>query len=290
MSDGGADDTAPTDIRRVGDDAHWDTFEELWTGLMSYRYLNKTVPELDAGHEDELESMPVRHDMRNPHGGIMAAPLAIVCPEPAWTDDEVIPAPIIASTQIIDDARGVEKFEVLREVINFGRTMGFMRSKVVDAADHSRVIAVSAGMGVNMGTPPHGFEPMENPPIQVEDHPDMPRLHEVFGCTRGDDGFLRLPELRQDQSAPHAALHLGPIHIIMDAAAHEAAWEFAGTDALQVENWYVMFVKGGVAGPFRCETSVISGSSGKINVDLTLRDEGKDDRIITTGSAIFSRI
>ena len=76
------------DIREVTPDEHWEAFEELWTGLMSYRYLNKTTPSLDTGFaDDELESMPLRHDMRNAHGGIMAAPLAIGCPEPSWNDD-----------------------------------------------------------------------------------------------------------------------------------------------------------------------------------------------------------
>ena len=28
------------DIREVTPDEHWEAFEELWTGLMSYRYLN----------------------------------------------------------------------------------------------------------------------------------------------------------------------------------------------------------------------------------------------------------
>lgn len=272
----------------MADGEHWSAFEEMWTGLMSYRYLNKTVPNLDAGFSDrELESMPVRHDMRNPHGGIMAAPLAICCPEPAWNDDVVIPAPVIASTQIIDDARGVDKLEVYREVIHFGQTMGFMRSKIVDAADHSRVIAISAGMGVSLGAAPDGYEPTDNPPLSVVDEPTMPRLHDVFGCERADDGHWRLPALRADQSAPHAALHLGPIHIIFDVAAHQSAYELAGTDELQVENWFVMFVKPGLVGPFRCEASAIMGRSGRTNVDLTLHDEGRDGRVVTTGSAIF---
>lgn len=285
-----SEETPPNDIRDAAEGEHWSSFAEMWTGLMSYRYLNKTVPALDAGFEGQNESMPIRHDMRNPHGGIMAAPLAIACPEPAWNDDDIMPAPVIASTQIIDDGKGVERIEVLREKINFGRTMGFMRSKIVDAADPSRVIAISAGMGVSLGPAPDGYGNIENPHIEVADRPDMMRLHEAFGCEQGEDGHWRLPALRADQAAPHAALHLGPIHIILDVAAHDSAWTFAGTDALQIENWFVMFVKPGLAGPFRCEAVPVRGLSGRINVDLTLFDEGRDDRIVTTGSAIFSPI
>lgn len=277
------------DIRNVGEDAHWEAFEDIWTGLMSYRYLNKTTPSLDTGFEEgALESMPLRHDMRNRHGGIMAAPLAICCPEPAWSDDEIIPAPVIASTQILDDARGVRRVEVIRDVISLGRQMGFSRSKIVDAADHSRVIAVSAGMGVSLGDAPDGYVEVDNPPIPVEDSPDLPPLHEVFGATRGDDGHWRLPELRKEFSAPHAALHLGPIHIVFDVTAHELAAEAAGTDEIQVRNWYVMFVKPGLVGPFRAVGEATAGGNGMINVDLTLHDEGRGDRVITTGSAIFA--
>lgn len=279
------------DIRSLDPDQHWDAFEDIWTGLMSYRYLNKTNPALDTGFADgELESMPIRHDMRNAHGGIMAAPLAICCPEPWWNDDETIPAPVIASTQILDDARGVSRVEVVRDVINIGRQMGFTRSKIVDASDHSRIIAVSAGMGVSLGDVPDGYEPVENPPIPVEDSPDLPRLHEVFGAEKGDDGHWRLPTLEKEFSAPHAALHLGPIHIVFDITAHELAAELAGTDRLQVENWFVMFVKPGLVGPFRCEGGALEGGAGRINVDLTLFDEGSGDRVITTGSAVFRRI
>ena len=181
----------------------------------------------------------------------------------------------------------MDRIEVYREVINFGRQMGFTRSKVVDAADHSRVISTSAGMGVSLGDVPDGYEAVENPLIPVVDSPDMPRLHEVFGVERGTDGWYRLPELSKEFSAPHAALHLGPIHIVFDITAHELAEQAAGTDRIQVENWYVMFVKPGLIGPFRCEAEAITARSGRINVNLTLFDEGRDNRTITTGSGVF---
>ena len=94
--------------------------------------------------------------------------------------------------------------------------MAFSRSRIVDADNHSRVIAVSSGMGVSLGDVPDDYERVDNPPIPVVDSPTMPRLHEAFGATRGDDGLWRLPELRREYSAPHAALHLGPIHIVLE--------------------------------------------------------------------------
>jgi hypothetical protein len=225
--------------------------------------------------------------MRNAHGGVMAAPLCIACPEPYLGDDEAVPAPVIASLQILDDARDVARVDVLRELLGKGKRMAFSRSKVVDASDHRRVIAVSAGTGVSLGEVPGGYERTENPPIPVVDSPDMPRLHQVFRAMKSSDGLWRLPPLSREQSAPHAALHLGPIHIVLEVAAMEKAAEAAGTDRLQVESWFVMFVRPGLVGPFRAEGSAIAGRAGRIHVELTLYDEGSSDRAISAGSAVY---
>src|SRR5437762_1461433 len=82
-------------IRQVGADQHWEQFEKAWTALLSYRYLGKLSPGLDAGVE--RETMPLRADMRNAVGGIMAAPLCIAAPEPYWLDDQCVPAPVVMS-------------------------------------------------------------------------------------------------------------------------------------------------------------------------------------------------
>ncbi len=100
--------------------------------------------------------------------------------------------------------------------------MGFSRSVVVDAVDHDRVIAVSSGTGVSLGDVPGGFEPVENPPLPIEDSPDLPPLSEVFGVVRGADGAWRLPELRPEHASPHAALHIGPLNVALETAANEA--------------------------------------------------------------------
>jgi hypothetical protein len=99
---------------------------------------------------------------------------------------------------------------VEREVIPHGRTMGFTRSRVLDADDLSRVIAVSSGLGVSLGDIPDGHEKVDYPPIAVDDSPSVPPLTTAFGAKRGDDRCWRLPPLVPELSAPHAALHLGP--------------------------------------------------------------------------------
>jgi hypothetical protein len=75
---------AVDDIRTVAPEAHWAHFEQAWTALMTSRYLGKRSPDLDV--DVDVETMPLRHDMRNSTGGILAAPLCIAAPEPSgWT-------------------------------------------------------------------------------------------------------------------------------------------------------------------------------------------------------------
>ncbi len=84
------------DIRDAGSEQHWDHFEAAWTALLTYRYLGKEAPGIDAGVE--VETMPLRHDMRDPAGGVMAGPMVIASPEPLWLDDVVVPAPVVIHT------------------------------------------------------------------------------------------------------------------------------------------------------------------------------------------------
>lgn len=276
----------PEDIRTVPAEKYWDHFETVWTGLLSYRYLGRRHGGIDR--YEGRQTMALRHDMRNPAGGIMAAPLCIASPESGgMADDFYVPNPVIASMQVVDDARDVAEIEMCRETVHLGRQMGFSRTVIVDADHPDRVIALSEGMGVSLGSTPEGFEPVENPPIDVVDSPDLPPLHAVFGCSRRDDGSWQLGELSDDLASPDAALHLGPIHVLLEAAATDLAGAVAGTDALQVEDWHVQFVARGKVGPFRTAGRAAAGNLGRVVVQLTLHDEGNGDRVITTGSASF---
>jgi len=276
------------DIRNAAPEEHWEKFETAWTALLTYRYLGKLTPGLDAGVE--LETMPLRHDMRNSTGGVMAAPLCIACPEPYWNDDECVPAPVVMSYEILDPARDVRQVVMSRDVIHLGRTMGFSRSRIVDADDPDRLIAVSTGTGVSLGAVPDDYEKVDNPPIPVEDSPDMPPLHVVFGAAQGHDDLWRLPPLQAELSAPHAALHLGPINIVLERAGLDRLAEHAGTDALQAESWIVMMLRPGTVGPFRAEAEVMAEGSDRLPVQLTLHDEGNGDRVIATAIGTYRRV
>src|ERR1700744_4056823 len=102
------------DIRTADTEEHWTEFEKAWTALLSYRYLGKVSPDLDSGAD--RETMPLRDDMRNAAGGIMAAPLCMASPEPYWLDSQCVPAPVVMSYEILDSARDVKRVEVRRDV------------------------------------------------------------------------------------------------------------------------------------------------------------------------------
>lgn len=274
------------DIRSVPADEYWKVFEKKWTSLLSYRYLGRVNSGLDI--QDGADLMALRHDMRNPMGGIMAAPLCIFCPEAGgMNDDEFVPNPVIASMMIIDDAKDVKKLRSIPETVRLGRQMGFSRHLIVDDANPARVIAISEGMGITLGGTPGNYEKVDNPSIVVEDSPDLPPLHEVFNAKRDDRGVWRLPELSIEFASPDAALHLGPQHIVIETAAIEAAAKLAGTDRLQAESYHCQFAARGKVGPFRATVEAYQGTQGRIGTRIILNDEGNDDRAVTTASLQF---
>jgi hypothetical protein len=276
----------PIDIRTVSAQEYWKVFEKKWTSLLSYRYLGRVNAGLDSN--PGAENMALRYDMRNSLGGITVAPLCIFSPEAGgMNDDEFVPNPVIASMQIVDDARDVKALRSFPETVRLGRQMGFSRTLIVDDDDHSRVIAVSEGMGVSLGGTPGHYEKVDNPSIAIQDSPDLPPLHQVFGATRSPDGVWRLPELSLEMASPDAALHLGPQHIVIETAATEAAAGVAGTDRLQAESYHCMFAARGKVGPFRATTEAFAGRDGRVGARVTLHDEGNNDRVLTSASVQF---
>lgn len=280
-----------SDIRTMSPEEHWKHFDKAWVALQSYTYLGKGTPYLDKGVE--RETMPLRHDMRNRSGGIMAAPLCIASPEPWWRDDECVPAPVTMTYDILDTAHGVKRIEVLREVISIGRTMGFSRARIVDADDHDRVIAISTGSGVSLGDVPPGFEPVDNPVADLRDSSELPRLRDVFGVVpvAGDPaGSLQIDRVTPATSSPHSALHLGPINIALEAAAMDALERGDPGADFQVEHWTVLMVKPGYHGPFVAAAKIVGRGGSRVGVEATMTDRGNGDRIIATVSAAFRRI
>jgi hypothetical protein len=276
------------DIREVSAEEYAEELRRRWGGLLSYRYIGRNHSNMNVGPVDD--TVTLRHDMRNAVGGIMYSPLAITSPEGGSKSDlEAVPNPVIHSCQILDDARDVKRIALRSEGLKQGQRMGFSRSRIVDADDESRVIAFTEGQGVSIGTPPPGLQKMEVQPIEVVDSPDLPPLWKVFGASRRDSGHWALGELSTELASPDAALHIGPQHVVLEAAATELAANAVGTDRLQVQATHVMFLARGKVGPFRVDGDAVVGSEGRVGVQLVIYDEGNDDRAITSGSIVFTR-
>jgi hypothetical protein len=272
------------DIREGPVEEYWDRLREMMgpDGLITYWYLGRAF-----NQAVDPETVRLRRDMRNSTGGIMAAPLAIAAPETGgWRDREVIPAPVTYELHILDDARDVVEIRVSRSTVRRGAKMGFSRSLITDAADSSRVIAITTGVGVTLGDAPQSFRPVDVPP-QMPDTADLPPLHVVFGARRSSDGW-RLPALTSRHASTSASLHLGPIHVVFEAAAAELAAELAQTDAVEVRDWDVHFVSPGRTGPFHVRTDGWTGPDGRVVVRFTLVDEGRDGVVIAAGAAAFA--
>ena len=280
--------SSPTDIRAAGDDNYWTQFTDTWTTLLTYRYLGRVNPTLDRGVA--TITMPLRHDMRDGQGVVMAAPLAIAAAESGGMhDDQFIPSPVTATLDILDDARDVSRVRVVPETIKLGRAMGFSRSLIVDDANPERVIALSSGTAISLGTPPPGYRPVDNPPLAVADRPDMPRLHQVFNVTPAGDGQWQLPALDGGTASPDAALHLGPQHIALETAANDLAHRATRGRPIAIRHWQVMFVARGKKGPFRTRGEVIHTTGDQLAVRLTLIDRGNDGRVVSSASAVYRR-
>lgn len=275
------------DIRDLADDpdAYAAELRRRWGGLLSYRYIGRSYASMDVGPVDN--TVTVRRDMRNPTGGLLLAVLGIASPEGGHMSDlEAVPNPVIHSCQIVDPGRDVHRIEVVAEELKRGRQMGYSRSKIVDADHPDRVLALTEGQGIVIGSPPEGLQKMDPQPMNIVDSPDLPPLWQVFGGYRRADGRWTLPELSVDVASPDAALHIGPQFVLLETAAVDAA---GGAD-LQAVSSHVMFIARGKAGPFRVETDTAEGADGTVAVRAVLHDEGAGDKPVTVASYLFRRV
>jgi hypothetical protein len=282
---------SPRDIRELKGDgaAYAAELARRWSGLLSYRYIGRRYAAMDLG-EGIDDTVPVRHDFRNATGGLLVAPLAICSPEGGGiTDLQAVPNPVIHSTQLLDPGHDVKRIEVISVQLKAGRQMSYSRSLIVGAHRRSRVIAFTEGQGASIGEPPEGLARMPEHRLEIEDSPELPPLWQVFGGAKRATGHWSLPALSEELASPDAALHIGPQHIILEAAAMDAAQARAGGDRLQIESAHVMFLARGKTGPFRVDAEAHPGAGGRIGVRTLLVDEGAG-RTITSASHLFRSV
>ena len=170
--------------------------------------------------------------------------------------------------------------------------MGYSRTRIVDADDHRRVIAISSGSGASLGGVPPGFYPIDNPVNDVADSPNLSlsahRVRHPGAPRRGV--HLEIEKVTPMIASPHSALHQGPINFALEAAATDELERALGTVDLQIDFYSVMFVKAGYRGPFVATADLVNPSGPRYGVEMTMRDEGNNNRIIATASASFYRV
>lgn len=281
------------DLQHAPAEEFWARFEAVMggpDGLMTYRYLG-TRADLETGGRQG--GMNIRRDMRNPSGGLLAAPLSIALADAAGVHGDAVgvPAPVMSSVHLVDAGRDVRAITVRSDTPGHtGRSISFGATAVVVDANHpQRILAITEGMAVQLAGIPAGAEggyTYMDPGSGMPDSPDLPPLHEAFGARRRP-GAWELPELTQQIGSTSGSLHHGPIQILLEAAAFELAASAAATDRLQIEDWTVMYTSRGKVGPFVTAGAVSRGPLARYVVRMRLTDEGNQDRLVATALAAF---
>jgi hypothetical protein len=254
----------------IDSDALWEALREI----VSYRYIGCRSVLLDR--ERAEGRMRIRHDMRTPVAPL-TAPLAIAALDAAGNSMDRYYK--IAITHVVvdvfDPAPDVEWITLHSTVIREARTQLFTDARVVAADDPQRVIGnVTLDWAILAPTPP-GFRYLD-PGEGVPDTPDLPPLWEAYsGRRRPGGGFVidgMNPSIGTKMSR-EPVLHHGPILVLTETAALEAAAEVAGTERLVVEQASTRVIAAGRRGPFVVTSDAVETKDAVV-CRAVLRDEG----------------
>ena len=268
-------------------DEHWRTWQAALGegGLISYRYLGCASVALTR---DTAEGrMRLRTDLRTA-GGLLAAPLGIALLDTAGINVDAIAqcAPTQIDVTVFGPAGDVEAVHLVGEIVREGRSQMFTRSRYEDAAHPGRVIGFgTTSWAVAQPTPP-GYVYVDPGP-GVSEAPDLPPLVEAFDAVPRAGGGYELAALSPRVGG--ATLHQGPIQVMLEAAALDAARDAAATDAIYAEHTGTTIVQRGKTGPFVATASVLSNADGVVSCLAELRDQGEGGRVVATGFSLYRR-
>jgi hypothetical protein len=164
-------------------------------------------------------------------------------------------------------------------VIKEARSQVFTEARIYEAADHERLIGFgTANWSVICPTPEGHVYP--EPGCGVEGMAEVPPLWQAYTGCRRPDGLLEIPGLRPEIGSDR--LHHGPMLVVTEAAALEAAASAMGTDALAVEHLSLTIVAPGRSGPFVATPAFTAVRSDTVGCRVELRDEGRDSRLVAS--------
>ncbi len=267
----------PTDRREAA--SPFGEWADAHDSLMTYRYLASRPHMLDRTHAEGL--MALRPDLRTAADAVLAAPLAIAMLDVAGINIDRLW--ILALTQIdvevLDPATDVGEVYLSGQVIKEARSQIFTEVRIYDSADRDRAIGFgTANWSVICPTPEGFFYP--EPGRGVEGMTDVPPLWQAYTGRRRTDGLLEIPGLRPEIGTDR--LHHGPMLVVTEAAALQAAAEAVGTDALAVEHLGVTIVAPGRSGPFVATPVFVQVRADTVGCRVELRDEGRDSRLVAS--------
>jgi len=270
--------TEPQTTRREAADpfGEWASSKDV---LMSYRYLASAPRPVDRTHAENL--LRIRRDLRTPGGAMLAAPLAIAILDAAGVN--VDPVNILALTQVnvtvIDHGRRIDDAFLAARVATEARSQIFTEVAIYDANDRNRLIGLGSANWSVICPTPEGFvypEPGEG----IDEAGDVPPLWQAYTGRRRDDGLLEIPGLRPEIGAER--LHHGPMLVVTEAAAIDAASHALGTDDIGVDQLAMTIVAPGRVGPFVAVPVSVGTSEDGAACRIELRDAGRNDRVVAT--------
>jgi len=247
--------------------------------LMSYRYLASRPRAIDRSHAEGL--MQLRPDLRTSAGAVLAAPLTIAMLDVAGINVDRIWILALTQTNVDVLDAGVEIGEIYLSghITSEARSQIFTEARIYDAADHNRLIGFGTANWSVICPTPEGFQYPE-PGCGVQDRTDLPPLWQAYTGRRRADGLLEVPGLRPEIGGER--LHHGPMLVVTEAAAIEAAARALGTDALAVEHLGLTIVAPGRSGPFVANPVLVAVNADTVGCRVELRDGGRDDRLVAT--------
>jgi len=244
--------------------------------LMSYRYLASRPHMIDRDHAEGF--MRLRGDLRTP-SGLLVAPLTIAMLDVAGINIDRIN--VLALTQfevtVVDDAEDVAEVYLTGLVAKEGRTQVFTESLILDAADRSRVIGFGLASWAVIVPTAQGFVYPE-PGAGIPDTPEAPPLWEAYTGRKRADGYFEIPSLSPKVGTQR--LHHGPISVILEAAALEAATASKPGCTAAVRHVTTSILNPGRIGPFVARSSLIAQHGDDLVCRSELRDVGHEDRVV----------
>jgi acyl-coenzyme A thioesterase PaaI-like protein len=265
---------------------HWQVWEARLgsAGLISYRYLGCSSIALSA-HE-AVGRMGLRRDLRDAHGPHLA-PLGIALLDTAGINVDALAqvAPTRIDVCLVEPAADVAEVCVRGRVVRAARTQMFTEARFEDARD-GRLIGWGSTSWAVVAPVPEGFRYVDPGP-GVADASDLPPLAAVFGAARLPAGGYRIDGLSERVGT--SSLHQGPIQVILEAAARDAATAGGGGVALRARQTGISIVRAGRTGPFFATATVLAQTPMLVACRAELVDEGAGGATVATAHTVFDR-